>query len=106
MQEEFEHVNMVSFLPIRDEKLQKLMIETDKDDSLQKLKSVIIQGLPGDKKKLPGEFTPYYSSCDDVNSRWTNIQRWKSSLHIIRPWKNPNQATKKPKVFLIILKIS
>ena len=46
MQEEFEHVNMVSFLPIRDERLQKLKIESDKDDSLHKLKSVIIQGWP------------------------------------------------------------
>ena len=67
MQEEFEHVNMVSFLPIRDERLQKLKIEADKDDSLQKLKSVIIQGWPDDKQKLSAELTPYYRFHDEMS---------------------------------------
>ena len=67
MQEEFEHVDMVSFLPIRDERLQKLKIKTDKDDFLQKLKSVIIHGWPDDKQKLPAELTAYYSFRDEMS---------------------------------------
>ena len=41
MQENLEYVNMVGFLPIRQERLTKLKKATD-DDTLQHLKSVII----------------------------------------------------------------
>ena len=34
---------MLRFLPIRNERLSRLKVEADKDDSLQKLKSVIMQ---------------------------------------------------------------
>ena len=85
MQEEFELVNMVSFLPIRDERLQKLKIETDKDDAPQKLKSVIIQGWPDDKQKLPAELTPYYSFRDKMSVQdelSTLVSFSKTRIHI------------------------
>lgn len=37
-QEDFEHVNMVSFLPIRPERITKLKTATEEDESLQRLK--------------------------------------------------------------------
>ena len=43
---DFEHVNMASFLPVSDQRLQEILIETGKDETLQTLKSVILQGWP------------------------------------------------------------
>ena len=61
MQEDLEYVNMVGFLPIRQERLTKLKKATDKDDSLQHLKSVIINGWPDEKQDLPAELIAYHS---------------------------------------------
>ena len=41
---DFEHINMASFLPVSDQRLQEIRTETEKDDTLQILKSVILQG--------------------------------------------------------------
>ena len=41
---DFEHINMASFLPISDQRLQDICTETKKDETLQILKSVILQG--------------------------------------------------------------
>ena len=48
MQEDLECINMVGFLPIRQERLTKLKKATD-DDTLQHLKSVIMNGWPDEK---------------------------------------------------------
>jgi hypothetical protein len=65
-QGEFEHVNMVRFLSIGDERLSKLKEETEKDDNLQKLKTVIMRGWPNDKHQVPAELMPYYSFRDEM----------------------------------------
>ena len=58
---DFEHVNMASFLPISDQRLQEIRTETEKDGTLQILKSVILQGLPAKRNAVPAQVTPYYS---------------------------------------------
>ena len=52
-QNEFERVNMVRYLPIRPERVQQIQSHTESDEELQLLKSVIKQGWPDDKSKLP-----------------------------------------------------
>ena len=55
---EFENVNMASLLPISKPRLDEIRVETQRDDSLQALKAVIIRGWPEDKKSLPSQFLP------------------------------------------------
>ena len=49
MQEDLEYVNVVGFLPIRQERLAKLKKAKDEDDTFQHLKSVIMNGWPDEK---------------------------------------------------------
>ena len=65
-QEEFEAVNAVKFLPMREERIQEIRHETDKDETLQMLKATILQGWPDDKSKIPTQLTPYYSIHDEL----------------------------------------
>ena len=58
---EIEHVNMVQYLPIRPEHLQQLKTETENDEALQLLKTVIRDGWPEEKHELPILITPFYS---------------------------------------------
>ena len=60
-QEEFETVNMVNFLPIRQERLAKLKERTSTDESLQKLKETIITGWPEDKNTLSTSVAAFFS---------------------------------------------
>ena len=64
---EFEHINMASFLPISDQRLQEIRRETDKDKTLQILKSVILQGWPAERKDAPVQVTPYFSIRDELS---------------------------------------
>ena len=64
---EFEQVNMATFLPISDQRLQEIGRETKKDETLQMLKSVILQGLPTERKDVPAQVTPYLSVRDELS---------------------------------------
>ena len=64
---EFEHANMASFLPISDQRLQEIRRDTDKDKTLQILKSVILQGWPAERKDVPVQVTPYFSVRDELS---------------------------------------
>ena len=64
---DFEHINMASFLPISDQRLQEIRTETEKDDTLQILKSVILQGWPAVRNAVPAQVTPYYSVRDELS---------------------------------------
>ena len=63
---EFENVNMASLLPISKPRLDKIRVETKRDDSLQALKADIIRGWPKDKKSLPSQVPPYFSLRDEL----------------------------------------
>ena len=64
---DFEHVNMASFLPISDQRLQEIQDETEKDETLQILKSVILQGWPAERNAALAQETPYYSIRDKLS---------------------------------------
>ena len=66
-QEDIEHINMLDFVLIRKERFEKLKDATDNDEALQKLKSVIMNGWPDDKSRLPMEVTPYHSFHDELS---------------------------------------
>ena len=66
-QSEIEHVNMVQYLPIRPERLQQLKTETESDEALQLLKTVIRDGWPEEKHELPILITPYHSIRDELS---------------------------------------
>lgn len=64
---EFEQVNMASFLPISDQRLQEIRRKTGKDKTLQIFKTVILQGWPVERKDAPVQVTPYFSVRDELS---------------------------------------
>ena len=64
---EFEVVNAVQFLPMGQRRLQKFRLETEKDETLQVLKTTILKGWPEDKSKVPSQLTPYHSMRDELS---------------------------------------
>lgn len=64
---EFEVVNAVQFIPMGQEKLENFRLETEKDDTLQVLKTTILKGRPEDKSKVLPRVTPYYSVSDELS---------------------------------------
>ena len=63
---EFEVINADQFLQMRSNKIQKLQLETSKDETLQLLKATILEGWPEDRSKLPSQLTPYYDMRDEL----------------------------------------
>ena len=64
-QAEFETINAITFLPMREESITKIRDKTERDESLQTLmKRVIQQGWPHDKAKVPSLAAPYYHFRD------------------------------------------
>ena len=58
---------MASFLPISDQRLQEIRTEREKDETLQILKSVILQGWPAERNAVPAQVTPYYCVRDELS---------------------------------------
>ena len=54
-------------MPIRPERLQQLKTETESDEALQLLKTVIRDGWPEEKQDLPILITPYHSIRDELS---------------------------------------
>ena len=63
---EFELVNMVKLQPARDQKLSEIQRETEADQTLQVVKSLILKGRPNDKSDLLLQAAPYYSLRDEL----------------------------------------
>ena len=64
---EFEAVNVVQFLPIGRERLEKFRLETERDGTMQVLKATILKGWPEDKSRVPPLVTPYYGVRDELS---------------------------------------
>ena len=58
---------MASFLPISDRLLQEIWTETEMDETLHILKSVILQGWPAERNAVPAQTTPSYSVWDELS---------------------------------------
>ena len=63
---EFEFVNMASYVPISDPRLEEIRRETRADESTQVLTRVIFQGWPDDKSSAPPIALPYFNQRDEL----------------------------------------
>ena len=58
---------MARFLPISDERLIEIKVETEADATLQLLKETIVQGWPDNKEHVPPQIFPYFSTRDELS---------------------------------------
>ena len=65
-EEELEYVNMVKYLPIRQDRLQRIKEATAKDGTMKKLQKVIAEGWPEEKHKLSLEVIVYFQFRDEL----------------------------------------
>ena len=65
-QEDLEQINMVKYLPISDHRLTEIRESTARDESLQLLKDVILNGWPEDRSSLPIQVHPYFPYRDEL----------------------------------------
>jgi hypothetical protein len=64
-QSEFETINAVKFLPMREERIEQIRLATENDPTLESLKATIQHGWP-DKKDTPPLVMPYYTIKDEL----------------------------------------
>ena len=64
---EFEQINMVKFLPIREERLKQLREATESDNVLQSLQQTVLNGWPDRKDAVPLCLTPFYHVRDEIS---------------------------------------
>ena len=57
---------MIKLLPVSEQKLAEIQKETEADQTLQAVKSMILKRWPNDKKELPLQAGPYYSMIDEL----------------------------------------
>ena len=55
--DDLEHVNITSFLPVSQTRLQELKQATINDNTLRQLKNVIIDGWPEERDEVPTQIT-------------------------------------------------
>lgn len=65
--DEFPQVNMVDYVTIGTERLNRIKTNTETDEALQMLKKVIQQGWPEDKHVLPNQVLPYFNIRDELS---------------------------------------
>ncbi len=63
---DLEQVSSITYLPISQERLHEIRSATQADDTMQVLKSVILQGWPDDKADLPSQVMPYFHYHDEL----------------------------------------
>jgi len=63
---EFEVVNNASCLPMSDERVQEIRTATESDEALQIVKQTILRGWPDERKDLPEQAKPYFSTRDEL----------------------------------------
>ena len=68
-QSDLEHINAVQHLPIRQERLKQIQLETERDDNLQALKQIIMHGWPDQKSDVPPNLIPYYGMRDELTTQ-------------------------------------
>ena len=61
-----EVVNVCKFLPMREDKLQRIREATDSDPVLAECKLLIMQGWPDERSKVPAVVLPYQSFSDEL----------------------------------------
>ena len=66
-QSNLERVCMIQSLPMTEHRILEIKKATESDDEMKLLKSIIINGWPGDKLQLPPEVLPYFSIRDELS---------------------------------------
>ena len=84
---EFELVNMVKLLPARDQKISEIQRETEADQTLQVVKSLILKGWPNDKSDIPLQAAPYDSLRDELKVQDGVILRGERLVIPPHTWK-------------------
>ena len=79
---EFELVSMVKLLPV-----SEIQRETEADQTLQIVKSLILKGWPNDKSDLPLQAAPYYSLRDQLTVQDGVILRGERLVIPPHTWK-------------------
>ena len=73
--QKFESVNIASYVPISDERLEEIRQETQRDESLQVLIKVFLQGWPEDKSSVPALVSTGLQPARRVDSlKWHHLQ--------------------------------
>ena len=77
---DIEGVNMLSDLPISEQRISEIQQHTLNDEQMQELKEVIQNGWPNRKYDVPPSAMIYFDVRDDLTyfSKWFDIQRRKS----------------------------
>ena len=77
---DIEGVNMLSDLPISEQRISEIQQHTLNDEHMQELKEVIQNGWPNRKYDVPPSAMIYFDVRDDLTyfSKWFDIQRRKS----------------------------
>ena len=65
-EEEFEYINMMKYLPIRKERLQRIKEAVSDDRAMKSLREVIMNGWPEEKHLLPSEILVYFHCRDEL----------------------------------------
>ena len=66
-QDGLEHISMVQYLPITEQRLQQIKEYTSSDEHLQQLRAVIMDGWPTEKKELPHQVASYFPYRDELS---------------------------------------
>ena len=77
---EVQSVNMVQDLPLAAARLDDVQAHTAKDDTLQVLTRVILEGWPEDKTAIPAAAMPYFSVRDELSVQNGIILRGERAL--------------------------
>ena len=77
---EVQSVNMVQDLPLAAARLDDVQAHTAKDDTLQVLTRVILEGSPEDKTAIPAAAMPYFSVRDELSVQNGIILRGERAL--------------------------
>ena len=56
----------IAFIAIKDDRLQEIKSATERDETLMKLKTVIMTGWPPHRASLPSALTPYHDYRDEL----------------------------------------
>ena len=64
---EVEHIRATHFLPVPEHQLKELQKETARDQTLQMLKKVIVDGFPDTKPELPAAIHPYFQLREELS---------------------------------------
>ena len=65
-EQEAEHINTLQFLPVTEETSTPIKEATETDEDMHTLKTIIRQGWPERKDKIPEPLTPYFLFHDEL----------------------------------------